>query len=334
MPVNLKDVAKALNLSAATVSRALNNQGRISPQTREKVLKAVEEMNYHPNEAARMLRDKNGRTIGIIVPDIGNEFFARIIKGAERTAWREEYSLLVMSSNGENRREKQTMNYMLEKRVSGVILDTVDIQCPMYDTFLQYGIPIVFVDNLPTFSASFNCVSIDNERSAFQLVSGLTKLGHRRIAIFNYSSTEVSAVQRQMGYMRALDEAGIQPILISNTAGRESARQAAMTLMSSHDRPTAVFAVNNDLAYGVMDALRAMDLSVPGDVSLCCFDALDSTGLMIPQLTSVIQPAERFGELAVRLLIRRLSAPDEGISEKLLLDADFQSGTSIAPPAF
>ena len=139
MPVSLKDIALSLNLSVSTVSRALNNQGRINPKTRAKVLKAMEQMDYRPNEAARALREKSSRTMGVVVPDIGNEFFARFIKGAERAAWSEGYALLVMSSNGEVERERQTLRYMLDKRVSGIALASIDPQCPAFSVATQYG---------------------------------------------------------------------------------------------------------------------------------------------------------------------------------------------------
>lgn len=332
MPVSLKDIAQALNLSVATVSRALNNQGRISQKTRARVLRAVEQMNYRPNEAARALREKSSHTIGVIVPDIGNEFFARVIKGAERAAWREGYALLVMSSNGEVERERQTLRYMLDKRVSGVVLASVDPQCPMFEVAVQYGIPIAFVDNLPAVNASFDSVAVDNRLLAYQLVRRLIELGHTRIALFTYGLDETSAVQRHAGYLQALEEAHLTPLVRTDALTREHACAVMQELLEKPNRPTAVFAANNHLAYGAMDALRAARLSVPEDMSLCCFDAMDSTGLMLPQLTSVNQPADRFGAMAVGILLRKLISPEEGVYERLILEPEVQWGGSIAEP--
>lgn len=332
MPVSLKDLARALDLSVATVSRAINNQGRISAKTRARVLKAMEQMDYRPNEAARALREKSSHTIGVIVPDIGNEFFARLIKGAEQAAWREGYALLVMSSNDEVERERQTLRYMLDKRVSAVVLATVDPQCPQFDLSVQYGIPIAFVDNLPDIHSSFDSVAVDNRLLAYQLVRRLIELGHQRIAMFNYGLSETSAVERQTGYTQALEEAGLPVHIVGGTLTRVHARTAMEQLIASGDLPTAVFAANNHLAYGVMDALRAAGLSAPEDISLCCFDALDSTGLMLPQLTSVNQPAERFGAVAVGILLRKLSSPPEGVYERLILEPEIQWGGSIGQP--
>ena len=332
MPVSLKDVAEALGLSVATVSRALNNQGRISSKTRARVLKAVEQMDYRPNEAARALREKNSHTIGIIVPDIGNEFFARLIKGAEQAAWRAGYALLVMSSNDEVERERQTLRYMLDKRVSGIVLASIDPQCPQFEVSVQYGVPVAFVDNLPEINASFDSVAVDNRLLAYQLVKKLIELGHRRIAMFNYSLSETSAAERQAGYLQALEEAGLTPSVRGGLPGREQAREAMRQMIGSDERPTAVFAANNHLAYGAMDALRAAGLSVPEDMSLCCFDAMDSTGLMLPQLTSINQPAERFGAVAVGILLRKLNAPEEGVYERLILEPEMQWGGSVGSP--
>lgn len=334
MPVSLKDIAQSLNLSVATVSRALNNQGRISPKTRARVLKAMEQMHYRPNEAARALREKSSHTIGIIVPDIGNEFYARMIKGAERVAWQAGYALLVMSSNEEVEREQQTIRYMLDKRVAGLVLALLEPQCPMFEEAAQYGIPIAFVDNLPAINASYDSVVVDNRLLTYQLVKKLISMGHRRIAMLTHRSEETSTTQRRNGYLQAMQEAELTPtIRTTDLLNRKHASDAMHELLESDNRPTAVFAVNNHMAYGAMDALRAAGLSVPEDMSLCCFDAMDSTGLMLPQLTSINQPADRFGAMAVGILLRKLASPEEGVYERLTLEPEMQWGASIAPVA-
>lgn len=332
MPVSLKDIAQSLNLSVATVSRALNNQGRISPKTRARVLKAMEQMHYRPNEAARALREKSSHTIGIIVPDIGNEFYARMIKGAERVAWQAGYALLVMSSNEEVEREQQTIRYMLDKRVAGLVLALLEPQCPMFEEAAQYGIPIAFVDSLPDINASYDSVVVDNRLLTYQMVKKLISMGHKRIAMLTYESQESSTIRRQDGYMQAMQEAGLQPNICSTKHFlREQAAESMREMLRSEPRPTAVFAVNNHMAYGAMDALRAAGLSVPEDISLCCFDAMDSTGLMLPQLTSINQPADRFGAMAVSILLRKLTSQEEGVYERLILEPEIQWGGSIAP---
>lgn len=334
MPVSLKDIAQSLHLSVATVSRALNNQGRISPKTRARVLKAMEQMHYRPNEAARALREKSSHTIGIIVPDIGNEFYARMIKGAERVAWKAGYALVVMSSNEEVEREQQTIRYMLDKRVAGLVLALLEPQCPMFEEAVQYGIPIAFVDNLPAINASYDSVVVDNRLLTYQMVKKLISMGHKRIAMLTYPSQETSTTQRQNGYLQAMQEAQLEPnIITAGYFGREQAADAVRGLLASENRPTAVFAVNNHMAYGAMDALRAVKLSVPEDMSLCCFDAMDSTGLMLPQLTSINQPADRFGAMAVNILLRKLASPEEGMYERLILEPEMQWGGSISAVA-
>ena len=334
MPVSLKDIAQSLHLSVATVSRALNNQGRISPKTRARVLKAMEQMHYRPNEAARALREKSSHTIGIIVPDIGNEFYARMIKGAERVAWKAGYALVVMSSNEEVEREQQTIRYMLDKRVAGLVLALLEPQCPRFEEAVQYGIPIAFVDNLPAINASYDSVVVDNRLLTYQMVKKLISMGHKRIAMLTYPSQETSTTQRQNGYLQAMQEAQLEPnIITAGYFGREQAADAVRGLLASENRPTAVFAVNNHMAYGAMDALRAVKLSVPEDMSLCCFDAMDSTGLMLPQLTSINQPADRFGAMAVNILLRKLASPEEGMYERLILEPEMQWGGSISAVA-
>lgn len=331
MAVSLKDIAQSLNLSVATVSRALNNQGRISPKTRARVLKAMEQMHYRPNEAARALREKSSHTIGIIVPDIGNEFYARMIKGAERVAWKAGYALLVMSSDEDVEREQQTIRYMLDKRVSGLVLALLEPKCPLFEEAAQCGIPIAFVDNLPAINASYDSVVVDNRLLAYQLVKKLIGMGHRRVVMLTCQSQETSSVQRQNGYIQAMKEAELTPrVCATDVFCREQAAEMVRGLLEGGDRPSAIFAVNNHMAYGAMDALRAAGLSVPEDMSLCCFDAMDSTGLMLPQLTSINQPADRFGAMAVNILLRKLTSPEEGVYERLILEPEMQWGGSIA----
>lgn len=332
MSVNIKDIARELNVSVSTVSRAINNQGRVSPKTRAAVLKTIERLNYRPNESARALREKRTKTLGILVPDIGNEFFAMVIKGAEAAAWREGYSLLVMSSNEEIERERQTLRLLFDKRVAGIVLASVDSECPLFEDSRQLGIPVTFIDNLPSINASFDYVTVDNRVQAYRLVRHLIELGHRRIALLNGRLSETTAEQRQRGYNQALAESGLEPIVLSGGFNRAFGRSAMIRLFDDESPPSAIFAANNHLAFGAIDIIRERGFSIPRDISVACFDAPDSTGLIIPKLCTVNQPAERIGGVAIDILLRKLSRNGEGVYERLILDPEIEWGDSVSSP--
>ncbi|GHU75626.1 LacI family transcriptional regulator [Clostridia bacterium] len=333
MPSNIKDVANALRVSVSTVSRVINNQGRVSAKTREQVLLAMEKMDYHPNEAARSLREKRSKTIGIIVPDIGNEYFARIIKGADSIAWQEDFALLVMNSNSEVERERRALRILLDKRVAAIVLASVDEDCPFYQDAVRLGIAVVFIDNLPRIKASFDSVTVDNRIQAYSMTRCLIDAGHTRIAMINGSLSETTAEQRMLGYAQAMDEAGLEKITRNGSFAREHGRDSMRALINETNPPTAIFAASNHLAYGVIDALREANLTIPDNISMVCFDTPDNTGLFLPKLSTVNQPAERIGSTAINIIMRRLTGKNEGVNERLYLQAEVVMGNSVAPPA-
>jgi LacI family transcriptional regulator len=332
MAASIKDIARELNISVSTVSRVINGQGRFSEKTRYKVVKMMEQLNYRPNEAARALREKSSKTLGRLVPDIGNTFFAHMIKGAESIAWQEDYSLFVIDSNGETERERRALRLLLDKRVAGIILASVDPECPMFFEASQQGVPIVFTDNLPSLNVNFDSVTIDNRIQAYRLTRHLIDNGHTRIAMINGCLAETTAEQRRRGYTQAMDEASLDHNVKSGSFQREFGRSAMDELLCETARPTAVFAASNHLAYGAINAIRKANLSVPKDISLVCFDTHDETGLLIPELCTANQPAERIGEVSVDILFRKLNGNGKGMHERVYLDAEVVWGASVAPP--
>lgn len=210
MGSNLKDIAQELGLSVSTVSRAINNKGYVSQATKKRVQKAVEKHQYVPNQVARSLRTQATKTVGIIVPDIG-EYFAAVIKGADEVFSAHGYSIILVDSHENKEKEKEYLKLLYEKRIDGLLLATVLDDSPWFNTYINNGVPIVFFDNMPNLQQSFNIVLLDNRKASFMAVEHLYKEGHRNIAMICGDQAETTAKERSEGYMSAMAHCGLDP---------------------------------------------------------------------------------------------------------------------------
>ncbi|NMB96079.1 MAG: LacI family transcriptional regulator, partial [Clostridiaceae bacterium] len=321
MSAKLVDIAKHLNISVSTVSRVINGKDRVSDETREKVLKAIKEFNYSPNEIARSLRNRSSMTIGIIVPDISNEFFALLSKGAEAVAKNNGYLLILCNSDYEENMEKEYLNMLNQKQVDGIIIATVCKDEEYFDRILNSSIPAVFVDNLPQIKRNFNFVTIDNEKAAYDLTRHLIDSGYKDISIITGKLQETSAFERLDGWKRAMNENGLK--INNDFVGIgdfkiDSGYKIMKKMLEQNKKPQALLAANNNMAYGAVKAIREKGLSVPEDIYVVCFDATDNTGLMSIQLPSMVQPAEKIGEIALDIIIKRLNNKEFKIFDRVL----------------
>lgn len=326
MKVKLQDIARHLNISVSTVSRVLNNKDRVDEKTRERVLKALEELNYQPNEIARSLRNKSSRTVGIIVPDISNEFFTMLIKGAEAVAKRNGYLLILCNSDNEEALEENYFNLLVQKQVDGLIIATVCKEKSYFERILNYGIPLVFTDNLPHIGQNYNYVAIDNEKAAYDLTRYLIGRGYKDIAAITGRLHETTAVERLNGWKRAMAESGLK--IDKNFIGigefkKESGYSIMAKMLEGDKKPRAVLAANNYIAYGAIKAIQDRGLRIPEDICVACFDANDSTGLIKVDLPSMVQPAEKIGELAFDIIINRIGSKEYKIFNNIKLEAEF-----------
>ena len=322
MQVNLKDIAAYTNVSISTVSRVVNNKNRVNPETRKKILEALEKFKYIPDETARRLKSGVSKTIGIVVPDISNEFFSTIIRGAQFAASRENYSVIICDSGSDARREKEAVELLFSKQVSGLILATVSCDMGFHKMFSESNIPVVFVDNIPDTVSSFDCVVIDNQNAGFTLTNHLIELGHKKIAIITGNLEENSAYARLEGYRIAFRTHKMPPndnYIFSGSFSMEYGIEAMERILELSDRPTALVASNNTLAYGALRVLLDRGLHIPEDFSIACFDASDKTGLLRPQLTSIIQPAMDIGRIASETILKKQKNQSFEMHEKVFL---------------
>lgn len=327
MTAKLKDIAEYLNISVSTVSRVINNKNRVDGETREMVLKALEKFQYSPNEIARSLKSKTTKAIGLIVPDISNYFFSMVLKGVEAEVRKHGYYLILCNSDEDKEREKEYVKFLLQKQISGLIIAIEGFEASFFVQYKKLGIPVVFIDNLPKIDENYDYVAIDNKKAGYELVNHLIEAGHSKIAIITGLLNESTASERYKGWEKALLEHDI-PIkkkwIGIGDFKQESGYHIMQDFLKQEEIVTAVFAANNLLAYGAMHAIKEAGLKVPDDISVVCFDAIDFTGLLKPQITSVIQPAEEIGRIAGEIIIRKILNTGTKIFERIVLEPQLE----------
>ncbi|MEG1812806.1 MAG: LacI family DNA-binding transcriptional regulator [Clostridia bacterium] len=311
----LADIAEELGLSVSTVSRALSGNGRVGEDTRKRVLEAVKESAYTPNAVARSLRLRDAMNIGVIVPDIANTYYAAVIKGAQGVCRESGYTLMVCNSDENVVLEEEALYMMLEKQVSGLILATVGCTSEIIGRYGRLNIPVVFFDNLPSDVQDCDSVSIDNHDAAYRLTGALIARGYTQIGLIAGPVGQTSGRLRLTGFTQAMQEAGL---FINPDWVREgdfklpSGRDAMRAILSLNKHPRAMLISNNYMTYGAVGAIREAGLSIPQDIAVAAFDALDITGLITPKLTSINQPAEEIGVQSAQIILNRLSEKDAG----------------------
>ena len=323
-PTSLKTLAAELGVSAATVSRVLSGQAerhRISIATRERVLGAARASGLVVDQLARSLRLRRTLSIGLLIPDISNPFFAQLARQIERRARHHGYSVLIADSEEDADVEAAAMTLMLSRRVDGLILAPVGTPAAGNPLRSLGGRPCVLVDRLieqPLLPA----VTSDHRRGAEMATQHLIARGHRRIGCVQGSPGTFANDARIEGWRAAMTAAGLtcDPDLVAGSGySVEAGVAAARTLLHRTERPTAVLALGNVLALGVLQASREERIAVPDDLSLVAFDDQLWAAVTSPSLTIVEQPIEALGREVVDLLLERIAAPSDSTPARRIL---------------
>lgn len=329
--VRLEDIARKLGVSVSTVSRALSGNGRVGEKTRRRVLEAVRESDYTVNAVARSLRLRDARNIGIVVPDIGNSFFASVIKGAQICCRRRGYTLMVCNSEESARLEDESLRMLLEKQISGLILASVGGGEELLLQYAKLNVPIVFIDNVPSGAQARDLVSIDNRLAARRITGAMIARGYRRIGMITGPLHQSTGILRYQGFADALEEAGIplrREWVLEGDFRMESGRVCMEALVHMEDRPRAMIVANNYMTYGAVNAVRRAGLRIPEDIAVAAFDAHDETGLITPLITSINQPAQEIGRRAAQIILGRLGGEDETEHRQVILEPVMVEGGS------
>lgn len=331
----MKDVAEHAGVSVSTVSYVLNDSGPVAPERRNRVLDAVRLLEYSPNESARSLKRRYASTIGMVVPELANQFFAMVTEGVQKAASaRGVLVVLVVPDAAEQPEENQT-KLLRSQRVDGVIYlsGTGVMPASLYE--LARSGPVVLVDEqIP--GMDLPAVVCNSRRGAREVAAHVLEAGHRRIAVIGGPAALWTAQQRLAGYREALAGAGLDPDSVRVLTGdyrQASGAQAAGEVLAAPagERPTALLCANDLMAIGAMQRCRELGLRVPEDVSVVGFDDLPYAQLLTPRLTTVRQPAHDMGFRAATALLDSLEDKETGPFEQLPVEVQVRD--SVGPPA-
>lgn len=333
----IQDVARFAEVSTASVSRALSSPERVSETTRARVAEAVRVTGYTPNQSARSLRQRTARTILVALPDIGNPFFSVILDAVEREATARGYGVLVANRFSGTDSGMQMRDYFLSNRVDGLLLfdGSVDLEQLMLLTGDPAPVPLIVACE-EIRNAPFHTVKTDNSFAAERATQHLIGLGHRRIGHISGPAGNVLTGERELGFRRALQAADLplQPEwLLAGSFEMESGMLAARQFMRLAERPTAVFAANDESAIGFISGLRQHGLDCPSDVSVVGFDDLALAAHVWPPLTTMRQPRAALGRIAAGALIDVIEGERHSrLPMHMVLSSEMIVRGSTAPP--
>lgn len=331
--VRIQDIARVAGVSNQTVSRVLNHKPDVSIETRERIEAVIKQLGYRPSDLARGLRNKNTRTIGLVVPDSANPFFAEIAKGVENGGFAAGYSVILCNSAQDKARELEHLELLRAKGVDGIIFIATSTEIDHIGPLIDSGIPVaLFYREAP--GLNVDTFAIDNRLAGALATQHLTDLGHRQIACIRPRSDKTPSGQRVAGYRAALEAVGVSPAPRLMPRGDnliESGARAALELLDSGEPFTAIFASNDAMAIGALRALRDRGLRVPDDISLVGVDDILLASFVDPPLTTVAQDKQVAGERAVASLIERIEGRYTGGRRENLLGIQLIVRRSAAP---
>ena len=317
----IRDVARRAGVAPITVSRVINSSGYVSERTRQRVEEAILELKYVPNALAQGLRFNRTNVIALVLSDITNPFWTTVARGTEDAASEENFSVILCNTDENVIKQDKYVRLLLQRQVDGFLLVPSQATVESISLIQQQQVPLVILDRQVS-GVSADVVRGDSEGGAYDLTCYLIGLGHRRIAILSGPKTASTSTQRVAGYERAFAEAGLKvdPKLVSyGKFHQDSGYERTREILKRSRRPTALFAGNNFIAIGVMKALYEGGVRVPEDMSVVAFDDLPLGLLVQPFLTVVAQPAYDMGYRATKLLLKRITHPDETSPEEIVL---------------
>ncbi len=312
---NIKDLADFLGLSITTVSRVLNGKAesyRISAKTQERVLLAAKEHNYIPNKIARGLKTDKTETLGLVIPDIANPFFADIAKSIELEARLKGFSIILCDSREELSTEKELINLLLGHKVEGIIIAPVGTNFDHLIRVHESGLPLVIVDR---YSPELNLpyITSDNYQGAFDAVNYLISMGHRQIACIQGIRDSQPSKERVRGYIEAMKKNNLRvdpSLIMGEDFSTENGYKQTRILFSVDNPPSAIFALSNLISLGVIQAASEMDLRIPDDVSLISYDEQPYSAYLGTPLTTIEQKKSELGQLAVSVITKFIENED------------------------
>jgi LacI family transcriptional regulator len=325
MKITINDVARIANVSKASVSAVLNNKSTVSPKTRDKILKVIEKLNYRPNEVARSLSNRKTKSIGLVIKEIDNPYFARVMKGVFDFCCEMGYTVLLGSSELSPAQEFQNIETLTRQQVDGLIispLQEVESGFAYLAGLIHDKYPFVMLGSVKSYNT--NIVDIDNVSAAHKAVSYLIGLGHTEIAYFSGPTYSSHSQDRLQGYQQALIDHNLsirKEYMVEVGSYISNGYQAGKTFFSSRSPfPSAVFCYNDLVAIGLINALLELGIKVPQQVSVIGFDDIDICESVKIPITTMRVPAHEIGRKASELVIKQIQNIKQSNNEKIMLE--------------
>ncbi|MER8089382.1 LacI family DNA-binding transcriptional regulator [Streptomyces sp. NPDC058316] len=302
---SIKDVAAEAGVSVATVSRVLNSHPSVSPDARRRVLAAVDSLGYRPNAVARSLRTDQTRTLGLVISDVLNPYFTELARFVEEEARALGYSVIIGNADERPDLQEHHVRTLLDRRIDGLLVSPADGSSPLMQGPGDSGTPMVFVDRWIE-GVDVPVVRADGRDAIRDLVAHLHRLGHRRLAIIAGPAATTTGNERVDAFREALREHGLalpDAYIGQGDFRADSGRRVTERFLALPEPPEVVFAADNLMALGALDAIRAHGLSVPQDIGLAAFDDIPWFVHTAPPITAIAQPTGELGRSAVRALV-------------------------------
>ena len=333
--VTMRDVAKQASVSVATVSHVINGTRFVDPQTVDRVRHAIDDLGYRPNILARGLRRNETSTIGMVVPDNFNPFFAEVVRSIEDVGFESGYNVILCNSDGSEAKEIAYVETLLSKQVDGLVFIASGRSTEALKIISQAKLPCVVVDR-EVGDLTMDQVLINNTQGGYLAAQYLAQLGHRRIGYIAGPRLFSLSARRITGFQQALAEVGIQfpdDYIVQGDFNYRGGEEGMRELLRRNLDLTAVFASNDRMAIGCLNVLLRAGLRVPEDVSLMGYDDIPQTTAMFPALTTVAQPKAEMGRTSVSLLLERIRLRGEAIApRRVILPVELVLRESCGPP--
>ena len=331
LAATMKDIARETGLGLATISSYFNG-GNVRQQNRAKIEAAIEKLHYEVNEVARGLKTNETHTIGVVIPELNNIFSSEVLTGMEDVLRQHGYATIICDCRTDPEQEREAMEFLIRKRVDGLVNMPVDTAGNNLRSFQRTGKPMVLIDR-EIQGVLCDSVLVDNEDAAFQAVMLLIRNGHRNIGIAGGPGDVFTARERLKGYLRAHREAGIEiqeSLIYHGDYTIRGGAKAVEVLLEQNPRMTALFVTNYDMTVGALIGLNERDVKIPEEISLFGFDNPAFAKACYPRLTIVSQPTEKIGQEAAKVLLRRLSRKeDQAEPVNIRLDTEIFVGKSV-----
>jgi LacI family transcriptional regulator len=313
MKPTIKDVARKANVSVATVSRVLNDQPGFSSETREKVLRVIEEIGYHPNALARGLVGKSTKTIGVLIPNISSMVEAKILRGIEDAAHKKNHSVIICNTDNDGERTTNYLEVLRERQVDGLLVISELLTKEYVDILKEMKIPVILISTIDD-EGYFKYIKVDDEKAAYQATEYLILKGHQKIAMISGTKDDrVAGIPRVRGYRQAMKNYGL-PVadenIIYGDFSFNSGRECMQILLKQFPEMTAVFAASDEMAAGVLSVAYERGLKIPEELSVVGYDNTQLGEMTIPPLTTLSQPLYHMGLKGLDLLISAIMGED------------------------